>query len=304
MIELCKTCTDLTPQGAVSKGVIAGLTRNPHKTILFIIRGLRVKPAMTKQTNRTCLFLIPLLFLIIGMSACRSQKKVTGVERDLETMFYTSCYPIETLFVPSCKLDIAYGNLSVSLNGSIYIRSDTICYFSGRWLLIEMRGVIYCDSFVMVNYLERVCYKGKNDYLQKITGFPVTPESLMMLFTADRCEETYRNKFNFITAPGSADKVLMQGANRSLLEMNISANDQTLENIILYNSQQQQPLFSTAYSGYHQYPQFVMPTVFDIAAHDNKTPIQIKANFQQILFNQPQKVNISVPSRYQVVVLE
>ena len=61
--------------------------------------------------------------------------------------------------------------------------------------------------------------------------------------------------------------------------------------------------FSAAYSGYEQYPQFVLPTVFDISANDGENNIKIKANFQQILFNRPQEVNMSVPSRYQVVVL-
>ena len=244
------------------------------------------------------------LFLMFGMSACRSHKKVTVVERDLETVVYTSCYPIESLYVPSCKLELSYGNQSFPLNGSIYIRPDSICYFSGKWLFFEMRGAIYRDSFVVVSYFERVCYKDNNDYLQKVTGFPVNPESLLLLFTADRCEETYRNKFNFITATGSADKILMQGADRSLLEMNINANDHTIKNIALYNSGQRQAFFSAAYSNYTPYPQFVMPTVFDFAAHDDRNPVRVKATFQQIMFNQPQKVDISVPSRYQVVVLE
>ena len=245
-----------------------------------------------------------LLFLIIGMSACRSHKKVTDVERNLDTVFYSSCYPIESFFVPSCKLEITYGNQSVSLNSSIYIRPDSVCYFSGRLLWGIIRGVIYRDSFIVINYWDRICYKGKNDYLQKIAGYPVNPESLLMLFTADRCEEAYRSKFNFITAIGSSDKILMQGANRSMLEMNINVKNHTLENMVMYNSQQRQAVFSTVYSSYKQYQQFVLPTVFDIAAHDDKTPIRIKANFQQILFNQPLEVEISVPSRYQVVVLE
>ena len=212
--------------------------------------------------------LIVLFFLIAGMNACRSHKKTTASDVDLdlpspsETAFYTSCYPIESLYVPSCKLEISTGGNSFSLNGSIYIRSDSVCYFRGRWMLIEaMRGAIYRDSFVVVSYLERKCYKGKNDYLQKITGYPVNPETMMLLFTADRCEEAYRN------------------INR-----------------------QQQPLFSVAYSDYKPYPQFVLPTVFDISAHDGTNPIRIKANFQQILLNQPQVVNI--PSNYEVVVLE
>ena len=186
-----------------------------------------------------------LLFLIIGVNACRSHKKITTVDT-AEGTFYTSCYPIENLFVSSCKLEITHGNQTYSLNGSIYIRPDSICYFRGSMVFEAMRGIIYRDSFVVVNYLQRTCYKGKNDYLQKVTGYPVNPESLLMLFTADRCEEAYRNKFDFIPAIGSADKILMQGKNRSLFEININANDRTIDNITLYNSQQRQALFSAA----------------------------------------------------------
>ena len=250
--------------------------------------------------------LVLLFLVILGMNACRSHKKATVPFHSTieDGVFYTSCYPIESLYVPSCKLEISYGNQSYSLNGNIYIRPDSICYFSGRWLLFEIRGVIYRDSFLIVDYFNRICFKGKNDYLQKITGYPVNPESLMMLFTADRCEEIYRNKLNFITAARSNEQILMQGNNHSLLEMNMNANDHTIKNISLYNSGQQQALFSAAYSGYHQYQHYALPTIFDIAAHDDKTPIRIKANFQQVLFNQPQQVNIVVSSKYKVVVLE
>jgi hypothetical protein len=204
-----------------------------------------------------------LIALIIGANACRSHKK-TSVPARVETEeadFYTSCYPIESLWISSCKLDLTLGNQSYSLNGSIYIRPDSVCYFRGRMLIDVVRGAIFRDSFLVVNYVERVCYKGKNDYLQNITGYPVNPESLMLLFTADRCEKAFRY------------------------------------------SRQQQPRFSVAYSDYVQYPQFTLPNVVDISAHDGQNPIRIKANFQQILFNQPQQVNISVPSRYRVLIL-
>jgi len=250
--------------------------------------------------------LLSIVYCLFAISSCRSHKKITApVAETVEgTAFFASCYPIESLYVPSCRLEVSYGNQSLSLTGSIYIRPDSVCFFRGRILIDVMRGVIYRDSFLVVNYLEGICYKGKNDYLQKVTGYPVNPESLMMLFTADRCEETYRNKFNFIATAGSSDKILMQGQNRSLLEMNINTGNRTIENIFLYNSQQRQPLFSATYSAYEQYPQFVLPTFIDISAHDGNTPIRIKASIQQILFNQPQRVNVSVSSRYKVVVLE
>ena len=252
-------------------------------------------------------FSILLLFLfILGITSCRSHRKTIAPAPATieETAYRTSCYLIESLYVPSCKMALTNGNQSISLNGSIYIQPDSVCFFRGRWLLFEIRGAIYRDSFVMVNYLERTYYKGKNDYLQKITGFPVNPESLMMLFTADRCEETYRNKFNFTRTTGSVDKILMQGQNRSLLEMNINAGNHTIESIALYNSSQRQPLFNAVYGNYEQYPQFVLPTMIDISARDGNTPIQIKAEIQQVLFNQPQQMSMTLPPNYKVVVLE
>ena len=219
---------------------------------------------------------ILMLSIIICMNACRTHKKTTA--DPVEKAFYTSCYPIESLYVPSCKLDVSLGGQSLSLNGSIYIQSDSICYFSGKWLLFEIRGAIYRDSFVVVNYFQREYYRGKNDYLQKVAGYPVTPASLMALFTADRCKENFRN-----------------------IEMNINAGDRTVKDITLNSGGRR---FRAVYGEYAQYPQFMLPTVFDISAHDGEKPVRIKANFREILFNQPQEVKISVPSRYKLVILK
>ena len=249
-------------------------------------------------------WVILLLLAIVGINACKSSKK-TAIPEPLEGLaFYSSCYPIESLYVPTCKLEISDGDRFFPLNGSIYIQPDSICYFRGKLIVEAVRGVIYRDSFFIVNYIERTCYKGKNDYLQKITGYPVNPESLMMLFTADRCEDAYRNKLNFIIAAGSKDKIMMQGKNRSLLEMSINADNQTIEDVALYHNQQRQALFGAAYGGYTQYQQFLLPTAFDISAHDETKPIRIKANFQQILLNQPQQINFTVPSKYKTVILQ
>ena len=257
------------------------------------------------ENRNTQFWIVVLLLFIFGMSACRSHKKVPATV-SIETegaSFFTSCYPIESLWVPSCKLEITVGRQSFSLNGSIYIRPDSVCYFRGRMVMDVIRGAIYRDTFIVVNYLERVCYKGNNDYLQSVAGYPVTPESLMMLFTADHCEDAWRNKFNFTVAAGSNDRILMQGENRSLLEMSLNAKNRMVQEIVMYNNRQQQPAFSAEYSGYNPYPPFVLPTVFDISAHVAENPIRIKAVFREILFNQPQQVNISVPSKYNVITL-
>lgn len=249
--------------------------------------------------------LVVLFFAVVGLSACRSHGK-TVVSSSIpaeEAVFYTSCYPIESIFVPSCKLEISDGNKSYSLNGSIYIRQDSICYFRGKWLLVEIRGAIYRDSFVVVNYWERICYKGKNDYLQKMTGYPVNPQSLLMLFTADRCEETYRDKFGFAIAAGSNDRILMQGKNRNRLEMTLNS-DNRVENIALYHTRQRQAIFNAAYSDYRQYRPYSLPAGFNISANDGENTVRIKTHFQQILLNQPSQINFSVPTKYELIVLE
>jgi len=60
--------------GAVLKEVIAGLTRNPIKTIPVYISGLRVKPAMTKQRKR----LLRRLRTMQGEWRCGKKSKMAG----------------------------------------------------------------------------------------------------------------------------------------------------------------------------------------------------------------------------------
>ena len=198
--------------------------------------------------------------IIIGMNACKSKKKATAVDL-LEETVRTSCYDIESFYVPSGRLDLSFGGQSISLNGNIYIRPDSIFYFRGRLLIDVVRGAIYNDSFVVINLLERTCYTGKNEYLERIVGFPVNPESLLMLFTDDKCDANQATK-----------------------------------------SRRQQ--FSVAYDDYNQFGQISLPAILNVAAQDGSNQIRIKATFQQILLDNRQQVNITIPSSYKIVVLE
>ena len=215
---------------------------------------------------------ISMLFLcvLICMYGCRSKKKIVDVAatettktdettRTGETLFYTSCYPIETISIPTCKFDVNLNNRSLTLNGNIYVDADSVCFFRGRFLVEVVRGAIYRDSFVVVNIIDRTCFMGKNDYLEKITGYPVNPQSIMRLLTADKCEDTYR-KIN--------------------------------------------PLFRVEYGSFNKYPQWELPTIVNISASDGINSIRIRANFQQILFDTKEQMNINIPSSYKVIVLQ
>jgi len=253
---------------------------------------------MNVKNKILCLSVFLVIFL--GYNACRSQKRATA-SASAESAFLQSCYLIESLYVPSCRMEIFYGNQRYSLSGSIYVQSDSVCFFRGRLLVEIVRGAIYRDSFIVVNYLERTYYKGKNTFLENITGFPINPESLMMLFTADRCEEVYRDRFQFVAGNKSQDKITMHGASRSLLEIILNPEDKTVEDISLYNAQQRQPLFNAAYSQYRQFDQFALPTLLEIFAQGG---FRIKADLQQIVLNQQQQFSINIPSNYRLEILE
>ncbi len=243
-----------------------------------------------------------MLLVVVGLCACRTHKPVAVTETVPESTFYTSCYPVESISIPKCKLNITEGSKSNQLSGSIYIHRDSVCYFRGVLLVEVLRGVIYRDSFAVINRIDRICFKGKNDYLSKFAGYPVNPESLFMLFTADRCEAIYTEKLGFRITAENDRKIVME-SNLNLLEMNISDNH-TMEHIALYGPGQKQAKFSTTYKQYNQCQQFMMPTVLDIFAHDGKNSIKINAGFQEVSFNQSQKINFSVPAGYKVVTLQ
>ena len=251
----------------------------------------------------TVLIVTVLLLLTISISACRSQRNVSGNEQNIGTGFITSCYPIENFFVPASRLELSMGDQSFSLNGSIYIQPDSIFYFRGRLLLAEVRGVIYRDNFIVVSYLERIIYRGNNDFLQRLMGFRVSPESLMALFTADRCEEVFDSALGFTVDTKNNDRITMEGDNFSFLEMFINTSNGTIENITIETFSHQ--LYNVDYSGYNNFGLYNLPTVIDISANDGSRSIfKMTANFQQIALNQQEDINMNIPSNYRVVVLE
>ena len=128
--------------------------------------NFKLQTSTAKPSTKLNFKLIVLFLAIIGMSACRSHKKTVVSTPVEETAFYTSCYPIESLFVPSCKLEVSNGSQPLSLNGSIYIQQDSICYFRGKWLLFEIRGAIY-DLRDWVARLSGIC----TSHLSPLTSF-------------------------------------------------------------------------------------------------------------------------------------
>ena len=141
-----------------------------------------------------------LLFILIICSGitggCRSKKAlVAEEERQQEQQeLPVTCYPIEIFSVPSCRLEISGSGIqSVSLSGNIFVIPDSVFFFRGRLLIDVLRGAIYNNSFVVINYLERTVYRGSNDFLQNIVGFPVNPKTLLMLLTDDECGSRFIN---------------------------------------------------------------------------------------------------------------
>ena len=145
---------------------------------------------------KSLMYYIVVLIVIFSVSSCKSKRVVVveekQEEKQEETDMFASCYQIDNFSVTSCRLEVSGSNIqSVSLSGSIFIIPDSIFFFRGRLLIDVVRGIIYRDSFVVVNYLERTVFKGKNEFLENMVGFQVNPKSLLMLLTDDDCWNKY-----------------------------------------------------------------------------------------------------------------
>ncbi len=257
---------------------------------------------MRSETKNATAFRTALLLLtVVMLGACRSHKKAVSGE---PAAVVSSCYSIGSITVPKCDLNITDGGKSYRLTGSIYIKPDSVCYFRGVYgnLMEVTRGVIYRDSFAVINRPERICFKGKNDYLSRFVGYPVTPETLLMLFTADRCEDFYRTGLGFRVIEKDNDKVVMQTRTGNSLEMKINT-DNRVESVALHSLYRKQTIFDAAYGKYRQYGGLMLPGVFDIAATDGRTSVKISIDFRDILFDQPQTINFGIPPGYKVVML-
>ncbi|MDR0386215.1 MAG: DUF4292 domain-containing protein [Prevotellaceae bacterium] len=250
--------------------------------------------------KKSCNIVIYWLVLVLFLHACRSHKTATSTA---ETDVYASCYPIESITVSKCKLNIAGGNRSYQLNGSLYIDPDSICYFRGTMMVEIIRGVIYRDSFAIINRMERICYRGKTEYLNNYAGITVTPESLFLLFTADRCEKIYREKFNYKIANKNGI-ISLQGKNGTSMQITLNATDQTIKQITAHHPRLKNSKFSIAYDSYRRYQQFILPVSFDIFAGNDKNFVKIEAGFQDIQLNQLQHINFTIPSGYQTIYLQ
>jgi hypothetical protein len=198
-----------------------------------------------------------LLFIFVLIATmtvgCRKSKSVTATDITERAEIGSRKLEIGNYHAPSCRLEISIGGQSFSLGGSIYIQPDSVFYFRGRMLIDVVRGAIYQDRFVVVNYLERVYYTGSNTFLQSIAGFPVNPQSLMEIFTDDSPE------LNRLT------------------------------------------MFNVVYDNYNQSERFDLPTFISISAQHDTTPIRIRANLGQIVLNQPQQINLNIPSNYREI---
>jgi hypothetical protein len=236
-----------------------------------------------------------LCLTVATLASCRTGKTVATKESVHNKGFFASCYPIGSISIPKCRWDITDGDKSYRMSGSLYIRPDSICYFRGVMLVEIFRGVIEKDSFIVLNRLERICYKGSNQYLSRMTGYPVNPMSLHLLFTADACEQTYRKLgFTAVTRP----RALTLTGDNARVELRMDEN-RHIESVSAY------PSASTVrYAGFRDFLQFSLPSSLHIVFSMNRRPIRITAEFQDFLFDRPQLVNMKIPSDYKVILLK
>ncbi|MDR3094539.1 MAG: DUF4292 domain-containing protein [Bacteroidales bacterium] len=228
---------------------------------------------------------------------CRSGRNAAKTEDIISENAVTSCYSPSSIAVNKCKWNISQEGKSYQLNGNLYIRPDSICFFRGVMLVEVFRGVVKRDSFAVISHLERVCYRGSNNYLSRMCGYPVNPQSLYLLFTANRCEQAYREMGFGVTA--SNRKILLSNQPNSL-ELYLDENTQRIEKITVIG---QAAGSGISYRNYQQWSDWVLPSTIDISFRMKSSDFTISAVLQDFLFNTPHPVNFKIPTGYKTVTL-
>ncbi|MDR1864268.1 MAG: DUF4292 domain-containing protein [Bacteroidales bacterium] len=239
------------------------------------------------------------------LAGCRLHKPVTAPDASPSgKAAYTSCYPMESITVSKCRWSISEGGRTHQLNGKIHIRPDSICYFLGTTAMgIEVfRGVVREDSFAMINRPERICYRGSNAYLSRMTGCPVNPRMLYLLFTADCCTQAYRAMGFSVTERDG--RMVIYGKNANSLEFSVDTEHRTVESVSVQGQGSAPHGFGIAYRQYRSFPLFALPSVLDISARSNAGTIGVNAVLQEITFDSKQKVNFRIPEQYKTVWLK
>jgi hypothetical protein len=244
--------------------------------------------------KRKILWVTVVFVTFVTLSGCRSGKNTVRTDDIVSENAVGSCYSLSNVTVNKCKWNISHAGKSYQLNGSIYINPDSICYFRGAMLIEVFRGVIERDSFAVLNRLERVCYKGSNSYLSRMCGYPVTPKSLCLLFTAERCEKAYREMGFGVTA--SSRKILLANHPNNL-ELYLDDN-QRIERIAVTG---QAAGSEISYRNYQQWSDLFLPSAMDISFRMKNNDIKINVVLQDFLLNTPQSVHFSIPSDYKIV---
>ena len=236
-----------------------------------------------------------LIIIACLLDSCRTPKSSVTSQTD-DTSLYTACYPWESVTFNNCKLNVSLNGKSLQMNGNIYARRDSVIYFRGVMLVEVLRGVIYRDSFAIINRLERICYKGSNDYLQRITGYPVNPDGLMLLLTADRCEATFR-QMGFESAERN-NKMMLYSGNMGL-EINTNAETQNTESIISAGGRNK-TMFRANFLRYTKVSRYKLPNMIEVSASDDKTEFKLSAEFPEILVDKHRPIQFVVPNNYKI----
>jgi hypothetical protein len=231
-----------------------------------------------------------LLGLAVALAACHGGKNAVVSQASADSL--ATCYPIRSLTAAKCRWEISEGANSYRLTGSLYLKPDSICYFRGSMMVEVFRGVVKQDSFLLINRVDRICYSGSNSFLSRLLGFPVSPQMLYLLFTADACEERYRSLGFHLTR--AADRLtLAQPACR--LEARLS--DRRLSHIDLHGA----TTGTVDYAQFQPFGKFMLPAETNLSISRKQGVATIKTIMQDVILDREMPVNMQIPQGYMQV---
>ena len=250
---------------------------------------------MKKKIKRNCKYLFVVLILLIGVSGCKTKKKIASTTPIEEIKKETDISPAKTTKLQptylnydwlSYRMNVSimdYNTKKETVNVSAFFvnRRDSVIYITVNKIIELARVVITPDSVKFINNLENTYYSGDYSFISKMIGFNVRFDMLQAILVGEDIR-------------GLDVKVISQ-------EIKMNNNNKIIENNIKENKTQAS--LSAKYSDFALVDvSQLFFQLMELSIPSEKILLNIKTSATKI--NVPGPTSIKIPEKYKPINLK
>ena len=249
------------------------------------------------MANNKKIFLI--LFLLCLLASCKMRRIPSVIVSDEpSSSFY--CMPYQSITVKKAKISFEADKQQMSGMASFYIRRDSLFFFTLSAVGMEAaRGVLYPDSFKMINRFEKSYYYLPASGFASFLGVPLSPGLFNMFFYGRVCN-SWLEDVGYIREKKSAKQILYSYNNAMSLEI-ITSGEGDFFTELIFENQEDGRVCKIFYDSFDVFNDIILPSSFVITVTDGfeNELLRLRIQVQEVSFNENRRILLSKPKSYE-----